>query len=126
MKKLLLLILSLTILVNYSCNKDEDDLIETDVEIRFLSGSGDGVVCGEFCGTRIKLPDNISYKAKNELPDSIKNKSEYWNRTYIATIKYLDKNCTCKDGNVDPIPNGEFQFPTRNYPIIEIISIREK
>lgn len=121
--KNLLFFLFLAIILNYSCDKDKNRIIETDVEIQLILGTGDNATCGEFCGTRIYLPDLTRYKLKSELPDSIINKPEYWNKTYIATIEYLEEECTCKNGLVDP---GNGDYPTYTYPIVDILDIREK
>lgn len=126
--KYLILTLFIATTFCYSCNKDEEvAIIEENIELSFNLGSGGGITCDtEYCGITIDLPVIGHYKSLYELPDSITNKFEFWNRTYIGTVKYLEDTCTCKDGDVDPMPGADPEFPTNTYPIIEILSIREK
>jgi hypothetical protein len=128
MKKIIVLF---TLIVCFqSCNKDEvKGIVEREIELHVITGSGGGLVCGEeYCGITVELEGyNGAFKATEELSNEIKEKYEFWNKTYIATVKILEGEiCTCKDGDVDPMPGANPAFPTNTYPIIEILSIREK
>ncbi|MBP8992224.1 MAG: hypothetical protein QM212_04255 [Bacteroidota bacterium] len=111
------------LLLFFSCQKER---LEKEVTIRFSNGSGD-FICGEWCGTTIEIVNGeSSLKSKYELPDSILNKKEWWNREYVATIKFLDETCNCKNGNIEPYPPGSNNFPMEELKVIKIIKIREK
>lgn len=128
MKKLIL-ILSATVFLFCSCKKVPKERIEKDVTIGFLLRSGGGVSCaGEWCGSIIDIKNGESnFKSKFELPDSILNKWEWWNREYVATIKFLDDTCHCKNGDIDLNPNvPDATYPEYDLRMIEILKIREK
>ena len=89
-----------------------------------MLGSGP-FICDEFCGSTIDIINGESnLKLESNLPDSITDKFEYWNRYYIATIEFTEESCNCKDGDVDPGPSG--QFPTNDLVVVKILKIREK
>jgi hypothetical protein len=122
MKSKILLSITLLLLI-FSCKKEQ---IEKEVTIRFNNGSGD-FVCGEWCGTTIEIVNGKNYlKSKFELPDEVVSKWEWWNREYIATIKFLKETCNCKNGDIEPFPPGSNNFPMEELKMIEIIKIREK
>lgn len=126
MKKLIL-ILSATVFLFQSCKKKRKEQIEKDVTIFFLLGSG-AFSCGEWCGVTVNIKDGEGgLKSKFELPDSILNKWEWWNREYVATIKFLDDTCHCKNGDIDLNPNvPDATYPEYDLRMIEILKIREK
>jgi hypothetical protein len=120
------ILLSATVFLFYSCNQESQELIEKDVTIRFNNGPG-SITCGEFCGTTIKIVNGENYlKSKYELPDSITSKWEYWNREYIATIKFLNDTCYCKNGAAEPYPPGSTNFIEEKLKMVEILKISEK
>lgn len=130
MKKIIL-ILTATVFLFCSCEKGpvepKKERIEKDVVIRFNNGSG-SFTCGEYCGTTIEIINvEKGLKPKFELPDSILNKWEWWNREYVASIKFLDETCHCKNGDIDFNPNNpDTTYPVYDLRMIEIIEIREK
>lgn len=84
-------------------------------------------MCGEWCGVTLNIKDGEGgLKSKYELPDSIANKWEWWNREYIATIKFLDEKCHCKNGDAEPYPPGSDNFLEDDLKLVEILKIREK
>ncbi len=120
------IIFILITLILFSCKKNDDSKsnIQENVEIKILLGSG-SLICDEFCGSTIDIVDGESnLKLKSNLPDSITNKFEFWNRAYIATVEFTEERCNCKDGNVEPKPNE--QYPTNTLKIVDILKIREK
>lgn len=130
--KHLIIVTSVIVFLFSSCEKEskepkeKKERIEENVTIRFNNGSG-SFTCGEFCGTTIEIINGDNYlKSKNELPDSITSKWEYWNREYIVSIKFLEETCHCKNGDVEPYPPGSDNFPTADLKVVEIIKIKEK
>lgn len=112
----------------YNCNNDnKHEITETGVKVTFTLGSGD-FTCGEYCGTTINVENKSElFKAKYDLPETITSKTNWWNKEYIATIKYLDEVCDCKNGDIEPpIGVDNWESPTGTLAIIEILSIEEK
>lgn len=122
MRILKLLSLIFLVLV-FSCKKER---IENEVIIRFNNGSGD-FICGEWCGTTIEIVNGSNFlKSKYNLPEEIVDKREWWNKEYIATIKFLNENCNCMNGLLEPHPPGSNNFPQEELKMVEIVKIRPK
>ncbi|OJV31401.1 MAG: hypothetical protein BGO32_01550 [Bacteroidetes bacterium 37-13] len=126
MKTLFITSLIVTILL-CSCKKEKKEQIEKNVTIHLNLRSGD-YTCAEECGSTISIVNSEwnNLKSKYALPDSITSKWEYWNREYIANIKFYNDTCHCKNTFYEPTPPGSTNYPTEHLQMIEILKIREK
>ncbi len=130
-KSMCIIIISILILI-FSCNSDDNSIVNPqdqsyllqDTTIVFIVNSiGGDYICNDtlnFCGAYIQVDSRTKFKISDPLPDSITNKTEFWNRDYIATLKVINgNNCLCY-----------YTYPTRYDPdtmqIAEILAIREK
>ncbi len=119
------LILAIILLLSSCGDREPIENIIKDVEINFKAQPGE-FTCGEYCGTLVDIEGEFQdFKSKYNISDTITDKRDWKNKNYIATIKFLDETCTCKDGMVDPNPDNPV-IPILNYTMIEIMEIREK
>ena len=122
----------LLLIFNISCRKSGSEnenkpieIINENIEITFNLMSG-GFLCYEFCGSVLNTELENGLKSKYPIPDSIVNKFDWWNRTYIGTLKFTGDTCTCKFNWAEPYPPGSTDYPISKLKIVEILDIREK